>query len=139
MSKSKNNKKIKRNKTAKHKRSKKRIHKHINKHKHREILLASRTPEEIYKISKNISKKIDLGSYSPTINKELITLRSIPRKELLDCNIEKAYKLKEPLKIGIKGKIYGKSCYNYNTPQAKQFLLKNLAADKHIEINIPKD
>ena len=125
------NKQIKHNKTAKRKRSKK----HIYKHKHREIILASRTPEEIYKISKNISKKIDLGSYSPTINKELITLRSIPRKELLDCNIEKAYKLKEPLKIGIKGKIYGKSCYNYNTPQAKHFLLKNLAADKHIEIN----
>jgi hypothetical protein len=58
---------------------------------------------------------------------------SIPRKEISDCNIVAAYELKEPLKIGIPGVFYGKTCYNYDTPEAKKFLLRNLSANKHID------
>ena len=59
---------------------------------------------------------------------------SIPREELSDCNIERAFNLKEPLQIGIPqtSKSDKIKCFDYNTPQAKQFLLHNLAADKHI-------
>jgi hypothetical protein len=57
-------------------------------------------------------------------------MKSIPRKELLDCNTEEAFKLKEPLQIGVPGT---NKCYYYYTPEAKKFLLRNLSADKHIE------
>jgi hypothetical protein len=105
------------------------------KRKQRDIILPTKTPKNIHNISEKISKKIDSGSYSPTINNDLITLKTIPRKELLDCNINAAYNLKEPLQIGIPGKLYGKSCHYYYTPEAKKFLLKNLSANKHLVIN----
>jgi len=96
------------------------------------LRLKNRTPRKVRRMSKNIAGKLATHSYSPTINLDLVTLKSIPRKELLDCNIEAAFKLKEPLQIGIKGKLFGKSCHYYYTPEAKKFLLKNLSADKHI-------
>jgi hypothetical protein len=79
----------------------------------------------------NIKKpniKNPLSSYSPTINKKLILLKTITRNELLDCNSEKAFQLKESLQIGIANK-----CFEYSTPEAKKMLLKNLAANKHID------
>ena len=88
--------------------------------------------EPRYKIHKQSNKILKKSSYSPTINKKLVTLQSLSRKELLDCNIEKAFQLKEPLQIGIPGLLYGKNCFVYSSPEAKQFLLRNLAADKHI-------
>jgi hypothetical protein len=103
----KRNKKIKHNKTIKHKKS----------------LLHN----------ENNAYGFMSSSYSPTINKELVTLKSIPRKDLLECNMEEAFNLKEPLKIGIPGYLYGQGCYYYYTPEAKKFLLKNLSADKHID------
>ncbi len=105
------------------------------KRKQRDIILPTKTPKNIHNISKKISKKIESGSYSPTINNDLITLKTIPRKELLDCNIDAAYNLKEPLQIGIPGKLYGKYCHYYYTPEAKKFLIKNLSANKHVVIN----
>jgi hypothetical protein len=117
---------------------KSRKHRHHKKRKNKTIkikrrIIASETPIKIRKISNNIARKLLNKSYSPTINQELITLQSIPRNELNDCNIEEAYKLKEPLKIGISGSLYGKSCFEYDTKEAKRFLLRNLAADKHID------
>ena len=119
---------------------KSRKHRHHKKRKNKTIkikrrIIASETPIKIRKISNNIARKLLNKSYSPTINQELITLQSIPRNELNDCNIEEAYKLKEPLKIGISGSLYGKSCFEYDTKEAKRFLLRNLAADKHINPN----
>ena len=73
------------------------------------------------------------SSYSPTINRDLETLQSIPRQELSDCNIIDAYKLKEPLKIGIPDIFNDETCFNYNTPEAKKYLLKNLSANKHVD------
>ncbi len=45
----------------------------------------------------------------------------------MDCNADNAFKFKEPLQIGVKGK-----CYYYYKPEAIQFMLRNLAANKHI-------
>jgi len=112
--------------------------------------IPSRTPYYIEEISQNIYNSapkhfhplhhsellINTGeipdSYSPTINKELVLLQSIERKNIYDCNNEKAFELKEVLKIGIPGHIYGKSCVPYYDPKAIKFLLKNLSANKHI-------
>jgi hypothetical protein len=62
-------------------------------------------------------------------------MKSIPREKLHNCNIKRAYEFNEPLEIGIPGHLYGKTCYNYNTPEAKRFLLHNLSANKHIDIS----
>ena len=101
------------NKSRKHKKHKKNKKNKTVKHKKNVLLLPNETPMNINKISNKIANKLSNHSYSPTINKELVTLKSIPRKELLDCNIESAFKLKEPLQIGIQGKLYGKSCFYY--------------------------
>ena len=70
------------------------------------ILLPNNTPREIdivsQKINDDLSIKPNNKSYSPSINRELVTLKSLSRDELLDCNILKAFSLKEP----IKGRFY---------------------------------
>ncbi len=91
-------------------------------------VLPNLTPEYINEVSEVIFKEspkqmpplansvaiIDVeGSYSPTVNKELVMLQSIPREKVLDCNNEKAFELKEPLQIGIAGKLFGKTCKKY--------------------------
>jgi len=114
--------------TKKHKRVKRSI---TLKHKHH--IIPSTTPLNIRKISNKIDRRQKM-SYSPTINKDLVTLKSIPRKEIVDCNIDQAYALKQPLQIGIPGHLFGKKCYRYDTTEAKKYLLRNLSADKHIDI-----
>jgi len=124
------------NKTKKH--YKKKV-KH-NKYQ-KTIKLINNTPSDIIKICKDIDHYFAKGndninnSYSPTINQELVTLKTIPRNPIYDCNNKEAFELKEPLKIGIPGHIYGKNCFLYKTPEAKKFLLRNLAGDKHINPN----
>ena len=121
--------------------SKTRKHKHRRHKKHKrtirrkELVIPTSTPIQIRKISNKINRALTegnailtKGSYSPTINKQLITLKSIERSDLMDCNTEEAFRLKEPLQIGINGK-----CYYYYKPEAKRFLLHNLAANKHID------
>ena len=110
------------------------------KSREKDLILHNNTPSNIRKISKVIDDffekgKGDAKSYSPTINQQLVTLKSIPRNPIYDCNNKEAFDLKAPLKIGIPGNIYGKNCFLYNTPQAKKYLLRNLAADKHINPN----
>jgi hypothetical protein len=114
------------------------------KHKHKHYTMRNKTPKKINKIVKQLANILPvdgllinkdsalLSSYSPTINKELVTLTTDIREPLYDCNNDAAFKLKEPLKISIPGLVYGRNCYNYDTPQAKKFLLKNLAANKHV-------
>lgn len=75
-------------------------------------------------------------SYSPTINERLISLKSTARDKIEDCNNERAFKLEEPLKISIPGRYYGSNCHEYESSQAKQFLLHNLSANKHINPDI---
>jgi len=75
-------------------------------------------------------------SYVPTINNELVSLHSIPREKIRDCNNERAFSLLEPLKIAIPGSMFGKYCYEYSKPEAKKFLLHNLSANKHVDPSI---
>jgi hypothetical protein len=110
------------------------------------ILLPDLTPRRINEVSEIINndspKNLPVlsnsvlinGSYSPSINKELVVLQSIPRENVLDCNNLKAFQLQEPLLIGIKGKLFGKTCIPYYEPEAIKFLLKNLSANKHVII-----
>jgi hypothetical protein len=119
-------------KTRKHDRHRKhkrhRRHKKTIRHMRELIEVPNSTPIKIRKISSKINNALKNGSYSPTINQRLVTLKSIDREDLMDCNMEQAFKLKEPLQIGVKGK-----CYYYYTPEAKRFLLRNLAANKHVD------
>ena len=118
-------------KTNKHKHKK---HNKTVKHKHR--VIPSSTPYKIRKISNKIAYNLSQdkkSSYSPTINRELVSLKSIPRKELFDCNMEEAFNLKEPLKINVPDGLYDSKCLNYDNTTAKQVLLNNLSANKHVD------
>lgn len=108
------------------------------------FIIPNSTPRPIRKIGKEILASMPEGnifyhkdntvsSYSPTINEELVTLKSIPRKQLVDCNNNDAFKMKKPLEISVPGYIYGHNCFKYYTPEAKKFLLNNLKADKHVD------
>jgi len=108
------------------------------------FIIPNSTPRSITKMGKEIAEEMPEGnifyykdnsisSYSPTINEELVTLKSIPRKTLFDCNNDVAFKMKEPLEISIPGYIYGRNCYKYYSSEAKSFLLNNLKADKHVD------
>jgi len=79
----------------------------------------------MHKHRRQITRK---RSYAPTINKQLVTLRtSLSRKSLVKCNNYNAFLLKEPLKISVGG-----TCYTYDTVEARTFLLNNLRANKRI-------
>ena len=96
----------------------------------RGLFLKTTTPEEINNISQQINtdlNSVNKDSYSPSINNQLVTLKSISRQPLIDCNTNKAFSLKQPLEINIDDK-----CYPYSSNTAKKFLLKNLSANKHI-------
>lgn len=122
------------NKTRK-KSNKSRNNKSRNNNKARGIFLTSTTPPEVSVLSKQIDSELNnetnlnsmIESYSPSINEKLITLRSIKRRPLIECNTTNAFLNKEPLEISIENK-----CYPYHSKVAKDFLLKNLAANKHI-------
>ena len=115
-------------KSRKHKHRKHRKHNKTFKHRNK-IIVPNSTPLDIRKISNKIARRATNKSYAPTINDQLVTLKSIDREDLLDCNINSAFKFKEPLQIGIPGT---QKCYEYYTSEAQDFLLKNLSADKHI-------
>jgi len=77
-------------------------------------------------------QNVNLNSYSPSINKELVLLQSAQRQRVHNCNNINAFKLKAPLQVGLPGRIYGKTCVPYNNTKAIKFLLKNLSANKHV-------
>ena len=104
------------------------------------VMIFKESQEELSKdLSKDLSHLVDSlqieGSYSPTVNRELVMLQSMSRQPVVDCNNENAFNLKEPLKIKIpsKIKISGNNCIPYYDPDAIKFLLKNLSANKHIK------
>jgi hypothetical protein len=100
------------------------------------LLLSHRTPSKIVKISEEINNNSLIeSSYSPSINKDLVSLKSVERKELFNCNNERAFLLKAPLKIGVPNASGKKTCYLYNDPVAKKYMLKNLKANKHVNPN----
>ena len=109
----------------------KKYKKHVKTRKNKKnIMLPNLTPEDINEVM-----IFQESFYSPTINKELVTLKSISREPVIDCNNKKAFELIEPLQIGISEKLFGKNCVPYYDPTAVKFLLKNLSANKHIKID----
>jgi hypothetical protein len=99
-----------------------------------DLIIPSETPLNVHKISDRIAKKLLKGSYSPTINKELVTLKSSAREEITGCNLEKAFNDEEPLEIYIDYNNDGDGvCIPYNHEDAKEVLLKNLKANKHVD------
>ena len=115
---------MKKSRKHRHRKHHNKTFKHLNK-----IIVPNSTPLDIRKISNRIARKAKKKSYAPTINDQLVTLKSIDREDLLDCNINSAFKFKEPLQIGIPGT---QKCFEYYTQEAQDFLLKNLSADKHV-------
>jgi len=101
------------------------------------LVLSHRTPKKIDIISKEIDKENDknASSYSPSINKELVSLKSVKRNPVFNCNNERAFLLEAPLKIGVPDKSGKKTCYPYDDPVAKKYMLKNLKANKHVDPN----
>jgi hypothetical protein len=97
------------------------------------IFLKSTTPPKVAILSDQINTELNtnsntmIESYSPSINEKLITLKSRERRPLVDCNTNNAFLNKKPLEISIENK-----CYPYYFKEAKNFLLKNLAANRHI-------
>jgi hypothetical protein len=79
----------------------------------------------------NTYHKLSTMSYTPSINKKLITLQSLNREIIKSCNRKKEFALKEPLKILLKN---GK-CSPYYTEEAKKILFYNLKANKHLQVN----
>ena len=129
----------KKQKENKHKQTKKRIKPRRKRIYRRDVyVIPTATSLELQKASYQIARELPYKrqSYRPTINDELVTIKSIPREPLIDCNIREAFRLTDPLQIGIPGYVYGKYCHNYNSPEAKKFLLNNLSANKHIDPNI---
>lgn len=106
--------------------------------------LPNRTPFYIDEISQMINNQETYNnnlyslenseSYSPTINKDLVLLQSLDRQQIYNCNNDSAFSLKESLQIGIPGNFYGKTCVPYYDPKAIKFLLNNLRANKHVNV-----
>jgi hypothetical protein len=100
------------------------------------IFLKNNNPDDINELSQQIKTDLTnldqslVSSYSPSINKALVSLKSISRQPISNCNAEKAFSLKnkEPLEISVNNK-----CYSYSSQTAKEVLLKNLSANKHID------
>ena len=65
---------MKHSRKHKHKRRHKRHNKTVKRHRHREILLPTTTPLQVRKVSNKIAHQFVPGSYSPTINQQLVTL-----------------------------------------------------------------
>ena len=112
------------------------------------ILLKNTTPVEDLELSELVLDEIEkeknnkgkgrgikIHSYSPTINQQLVSLKSIAKTRLSNCNNERAFRLKESLQIGIPGDFFGKTCVPYTHHEAKRLLLRNLSANKHINPN----
>lgn len=119
-------KNTKKNKLFRHKKTKKRSD---------VLLLSHLTPPKIVKVSEEIDKEISAqtSSYSPSINKDLVSLKSFQRNQVFNCNNDRAFLLKAPLKIGVPDKSGKKTCYPYNDPIAKKYMLKSLKANKHVD------
>jgi hypothetical protein len=71
-----------------------------------------------------------VDSYTPTINKRLISMHTAPRTKFADCNNNAAFNMREPLQIAVGPE----TCRSYATNEAKQILLRNLSANKHVDV-----
>ena len=117
---------------------KQKLQRHNKTKKRDALLLSHRTPPKIVKISEKIDKEFDkhISSYSPSVNKDLVSLKSVQRNQVFNCNNDRAFLLKAPLQIGVPDKSGKKTCYPYTDPVAKKYMLKNLKANKHVDPNM---
>jgi hypothetical protein len=70
---------------------------------------------------------IVVKSYVPTINQQLVSLKSIDRESFNHCNNKNAFLLKEPLQVMVDHK-----CHPYYYKAAQELLLTKLKANKHL-------
>lgn len=81
-----------------------------------------------------IISKTTVKSYRPTINKQLVTLKTQTRKTIhtKECNKKSPFILKntEALELLING-----TCYKFFEKPAIEFLLYNLSANKHVDVD----
>ena len=83
-----------------------------------------------HKKEKEKEKIITLVSYAPSINKRLVSLKTIRKRDVIeDCNKKRAFQLKEPIQIKIADK-----CLPYNTEEAQEYLLGKLKENKHVQV-----
>jgi hypothetical protein len=73
--------------------------------------------------------------YQPTINNKLVTLKTLVSKNMntKECNTKKLFNIYE--KIDTLKLYIQKKCYIYSDPVAIQYLLHNLSANKHVNVN----
>lgn len=121
--------------TKRRRKTRKRKTKTKRKDRAQGLFLKTTTPQQINELSQQINTELNnlepmRESYSPSINKQLVELNSISRQSLVNCNTNKAFDFKalEPLEISINNQ-----CYPYSSSNAKEFLLNNLAANKHLD------
>jgi hypothetical protein len=144
-----NKNKTNKNKTNKNKTNKNKNKTNKNKTNKTNKILKNKTPKNINELSIQIKEniinknyinhitKLSEKTYSPTINDLLVSLKSVPREPIFDCNNTEAFNLKERLKIGITDKKSLKNkCLPYNEPLAINQMLKALKANKHVNPNI---
>ncbi len=84
---------------------------------------------------KKNGKSSTTESYAPTINRAMVTLRTADRNPLFDCNLLQAIEGNESLEIGVPDDQQRVLCYPFAHPVAKKYLLKALAANKHMNPN----
>ncbi len=89
-------------------------------------------------------KLASTNSFSPAINRNLITLKTNRKFHIKSCNFKPAFQLSEPLKIKLGMFSNGKktqNCLPYDHPKVIRFLKRNLRSNKHInpkQIIMPK-
>jgi hypothetical protein len=109
-----------------------------SKKRYRKVhVLKSTTPKNIQYLSRLISDEIDdkargLSTYIPTINEDLVSLKSMTRENVRGCNNDRAFELRESLEIEIPG---DNKCVPYYDDDAKKLLLHNLSANKHVDVS----
>lgn len=135
------------------KKSRKRKHKigrKTRKERNEFTLLPNLTPKFINEVSVSISNelsndksddvdvlargykdKVINKTFSPSVNKKLVKLQSFFREDVDDCNNKDAFMLNKPLLI----KIPNGRCLPYYDDKVKHFLLRNLSANKHIDVS----
>jgi hypothetical protein len=103
------------------------------------IILRNRTSKKVQALSlitnatnladEPSSKEPASLSYTPSINSSLLPLKTLPRLQIIKCNLTRLL-TEEPLEIEVHGK-----CVPYHKPAAKSVLYRGLQANKHVDMS----
>ena len=91
------------------------------------VMLPSLTPFNVLKKDTRNNNRQTMRSYRPSINEKLVSLNTVERTPLNECNTQNAFQLKEELKVKVNGK-----CFPYTSEIAQNELLNRLKMNKHI-------